>query len=334
MKILVGLSGGVDSAVAAYLLSKQGHTVTGVTMSIWDKNSPLKAAHRDACFSPAEDQDIAEAKNICAKLGVRHEVVDCTQAYKQVVLENFKRDYLSGRTPNPCVWCNGQIKFRVLPDSAKAAGIDFDLFATGHYANVVRFEQTGRFALKKAADPKKDQTYFIYRLTQEQLASVTFPLGEMTKERVRQTARDIGLAVSDKPDSQDFYAGHYGDLLDATDKDGVFVDVDGRVLGRHKGFWHYTVGQRKGLGIAAKKPLYVLRLNAERNEVVLAEKEAVLTRDAVAENCVWSAIDGLTEERRVTAKLRSTQTPAAAVAFPKRCRSSFTTATPFWAAVF
>ena len=119
-----------------------------------------------------------------------------------------------------------------------------------------------------------------------------------------------------KPDSQDFYAGHYGDLLDATDKDGVFVDVDGRVLGRHKGFWHYTVGQRKGLGIAAKKPLYVLRLNAERNEVVLAEKEAVLTRDAVAENCVWSAIDGLTEERRVTAKLRSTQTPAAAVAFP------------------
>ncbi len=316
MKILVGLSGGVDSAVAAYLLKSQGHEVVGATMSIWDKSSPLKAAHRDACFSPAEQDDIDEAKRICDKLGIAHHVVDCTAAYKKIVLDYFKSEYLSGRTPNPCVWCNGLIKFKALPEAAAAQGVEFDKFATGHYARVEKDETTGRYVLKRAKDPKKDQTYFIYRLRQEQLARVVFPLGDYTKTQIREIAAGIGLTVADKPDSQDFYAGHYSDLLGVTEKTGYFKDVDGNVLGKHKGFWNYTVGQRKGLGVAAKEPLYVLRLDAENNDVILASQKDVLEREVYAKDCNFIAVESITEPVRLTAKVRSTQTPAPATVSP------------------
>lgn len=318
MKILIGISGGVDSAVAAYLLKQQGHDVIGATMSVWDKTNPLNGNLRKSCFSPLAQKDIDEAGRICDFLGIEHHVVDCSAAYKKFVLDYFKNEYLSARTPNPCVCCNSEIKFKAFPESAKAQGVYFDKFATGHYARIEYDTPSGRFFLKRGKDLKKDQTYFIYRLTQDRLSNVLFPLGEQTKAQIRDIAADINLPVSDKPDSQDFYAGHYAELLGVDEKKGFFKDTSGKILGTHKGFWNYTVGQRKGLGIAAKEPLYVLRLNARENEVVLAPQKDVLERELFAQSCNFITLDGLTEPMRVHAKMRSTQTPAPAVVFPEK----------------
>ena len=311
MKILVGLSGGVDSAAAAYLMKKQGHLVIGATMSIWDKNnhafSGLKTA--DACFSPHEEQDIESAREICKILDIPYHTVDCTDIYKKTVLANFKEEYMSGRTPNPCVWCNAKIKFQALPDAARQAGIDFDKFATGHYARIRLNSETGRYQLLRGVDPKKDQSYFLYRLSQKQLSSVVFPLGEKTKSEIRDIARSVGLPVSDKQDSQDFYSGDINDILQAEPKPGRFIMKDGTIMGTHNGFWNYTVGQRKGLGISAPAPLYVLGFDKDNNNVIVGFEDENICHFLTAENLCWSSGEAPASPFRALAKIRSSQPP-------------------------
>ena len=191
MKILVGLSGGVDSSVAALLLKKEGHEVIGATMSIWGKNGmAAKSSHKNACYGPDEKEDIEAAREIAKQIGIPYYVFDCVEQYERIVLENFKSEYIQGRTPNPCVWCNARVKFGVLPQIAKENGIDFDKFATGHYARVV--EENGRFLLKRGIAPHKDQSYFLYRLKQEQLKNIILPLGNYTKDQIREIAKENG----------------------------------------------------------------------------------------------------------------------------------------------
>lgn len=308
MKILVGLSGGVDSSVAALILKQQGHEVVGATMSIWGKDGmAAKSGHKNACYGPDEKEDIEEARKIAAQIGIPYYVFNCVEQYEQIVLDNFKSEYIQGRTPNPCVWCNALVKFGVLPLIAKENGIEFDKFATGHYARVE--EKDGRFLLKRGIAPHKDQSYFLYRLKQEQLKNIILPLGNYTKDQIRKIAKDNGLEVAEKPDSQDFYDGDYNELLGVKEKDGNIVDLDGKVLGHHKGIWNYTIGQRKGIGVSATEPLYVLELRKDTNEVVIGPADKTFKKELTAVNLNWIAFDKLENERKVYAKIRSTQQP-------------------------
>lgn len=308
MKILVGLSGGVDSSVAALILKQQGHEVVGATMSIWGKDGmAAKSGHKNACYGPDEKEDIEEARKIAAQIDIPYYVFNCVEQYEQIVLDNFKSEYIQGRTPNPCVWCNALVKFGVLPLIAKENGIEFDKFATGHYARVE--EKDDRFLLKRGIAPHKDQSYFLYRLKQEQLKNIILPLGNYTKDQIRKIAKDNGLEVAEKPDSQDFYDGDYNELLGVKEKDGNIVDLDGKVLGHHKGIWNYTIGQRKGIGVSATKPLYVLELRKDTNEVVIGPADKTFKKELTAVNLNWIAFDKLENERKVYAKIRSTQQP-------------------------
>ncbi|MGE4565559.1 MAG: tRNA 2-thiouridine(34) synthase MnmA [Victivallaceae bacterium] len=286
MKIAVGLSGGVDSAVTAALLREAGHEVVGITMKIW-RGGKYRGGDRDACFGPGEEEDIRIAAGICRQLDIPFHVFDCADEYQSAVLEYFRAEYLAGRTPNPCVRCNALMKFGVLPDLARRSGLDFERFATGHYARIAETNDgAGLFA---GADPAKDQSYFLYRLPKRQLENLLFPLGTMCKSDVRAAAAKFGLAVCDKPDSQDFYSGDHTELLATPDRRGNIVDTAGNVLGVHAGFWHYTIGQRKGLGIAAKHPLYVIELDACRNQVVVGPVESTRRHRLTAVSCNYLA---------------------------------------------
>lgn len=316
MKILVGMSGGVDSSVAALLLKEQGHEVIGAIMSIWSEEKHKRLAPsvntnscKDACYGPNEKEDIEEARKIADKLGIPFYVFDCSKEYEQIVLDNFKEEYLSGRTPNPCIRCNSLIKFDVLPFLAKKSGLDFDKFATGHYARVEFDGKSNRYVLKKGINPKKDQSYFLYKLRQDQLANIMMPLGSYEKTDIREIAKNNDLKVYDKPDSQDFYSGDYNELLEVQPKPGNIVDKDGKVLGTHQGIWNYTIGQRKGLGIAHTSPLYVVDLNKDRNEVVVSEADDTFNNSLTAIDLNWVSIDKLDKEMNATAKVRSAQVP-------------------------
>jgi len=315
MKILVGLSGGVDSSVAALILKQQGHEVIGATMSIWGKDGmAVKAGHKNACYGPDEIEDIEEARKIANQLEIPYYVFDCAEQYEKIVLENFKSEYIQGRTPNPCVWCNALVKFGVLPHMAKANGIKFDKFATGHYARVEK--ENDKYILKRCINQRKDQSYFLYRLKQEQLSKILLPLGEFTKEEIRQIAKENGFDVAEKPDSQDFYDGDYNELLGIKESEGNIVDTEGKILGKHKGIWNYTIGQRKGLGISSTEPLYVLSLNKATNEVVVGFADKTFKKSLTAKNLNWLSIDTPQKEFRAQAKIRSTQNPVDVTVIP------------------
>ncbi|MDR1921734.1 MAG: tRNA 2-thiouridine(34) synthase MnmA [Candidatus Adiutrix sp.] len=314
MNILVALSGGVDSAVVAALMKSQGHRVIGVTMSIW-REGRYQGGDKDACFGAGEKEDIAAAGEVCRLLGLQHMVIDCAEEYERLVLEHFRSQYLVGKTPNPCVRCNNLIKFGLLPQLAEKAGLDFDIFATGHY---VRLEHgSDRVRMFSGREAAKDQSYFLYRLRQKQLARVWTPLGGYSKPEVRKIAGDFSLPVRDKPDSQDFYAGDYRELLGREARSGSIVHVSGRALGRHEGYWNFTVGQRAGLGISYSAPLYVKQINADRNEVVVGGAETAIVRRLTAEDANWVSIPEPQEAFAAMLKVRSSGRAVPCRARPK-----------------
>ena len=308
------MSGGVDSTSAALLLLRQGYEVFGVTLRL-----------RPNC-SDAQDMEIEAARAAARTLGVAHTVLDLRELFQTEVIDRFVSEYVRGRTPNPCLYCNRAIKFGAMLDWALAQGAD--ALATGHYANVSFDNASGRWRLLRAADPRKDQSYFLYQLTQHQLSHLLLPVGQYEKPALRALAAEAGLANAQQADSQDiclpiicfipegdytaFLRRHGGVELIP----GDFVDRDGRVLGRHKGLPCYTTGQRKGLGVSAEAPLYVLEKNAAGNTVTLGPDSALYTRDLTAEKMNWISIPSLDGPMAVTAKTRHSQREAAALAEP------------------
>jgi tRNA-specific 2-thiouridylase len=308
--VLVGLSGGVDSAVAALLLIEAGFSVTGAAMSVYGgKEGPPG----NACYGPGEAEDIRKAGEVAAHLGIPFHVIDCVDAYAEHVLGYFRQTYLGGGTPNPCVRCNAMIKFGLLPARARSQGIRADFFATGHYARTAESREYGQRVLLRGVDRRRDQSYFLYRLTAAQLESALFPLGDMGKDAVRGLAARAGLPVHDLPDSQDFYSGAYQELLGKAPLDGAVVDRAGNELGRHQGYWNFTPGQRKGLGISRAEPVYVLAVDPASNRVVVGNRSESSSSSCRLEHAHWHLPLGRVRNA-LTVRLRSSQEPAPATA--------------------
>ena len=316
-RIALGLSGGVDSCVAAWMLKQEGLEVIGLTMSLWDGSLPLGKEGRRGCFGPGEAGRIDAARLNAKRLGIEHHVISLADAFKAGVLDYFCGEYRRGRTPNPCVRCNQQMKFGALLDQARSLGVEFDAFATGHYARRALDEVSGRWQLLRGMDPGKDQSYFLSRLQQEQLAGVRFPLGNLTKKEVKQMAVAQGWEdLAAKGESQDFIEGDdYAVLFDPADAvPGDFVSREGQVIGRHQGLIHYTIGQRKGLGLGGGgTPWYVLELDAERNQVILGQKKKLFSRSLVAGDLNWVSWPGPPgKEMRCVAQIRQRHRAASA----------------------
>ncbi len=296
MKIAVGMSGGVDSTVAAALLREEGHEVVGLTMAVWDGSVDLPDPGRPSCFGPDEPRELETTAELAGRLGIPHHIVPLAAEYRERVLEYFRREYRAGRTPNPCLRCNREMKFGALLAAARAAGVEFDRFATGHYVRTARDPATGRFLLLTGVDRAKDQSYFLARLTQEQLAVALFPLGGWEKDRIREKARSLGLEeVAGREESRDFVGGDYSPLFpEAESRPGPILDREGRLLGRHRGIVHYTIGQRKGLGLPGRsRPLYVTAIDPGRNALIVGDKADLLSPGLEAAEVNWIAVPGL-----------------------------------------
>lgn len=305
-KVVVGMSGGVDSSVAAWLLKEQGYDVIGVTMQIWqDEDTEVQEAEGGCCGLSA----VEDARRVAMDLGIPYYVMNFKQEFRTSVMDYFAGEYMEGRTPNPCIACNRYVKWESLLRRSMAIGADY--IATGHYARVERLEN-GRFALRQSVTAAKDQTYALYNLTQEQLSRTLMPVGDYHKEEIRAMADKIGLQTANKPDSQEIcfipdhdYAAFIENYTGKKMPEGNFVDLNGKVLGRHKGISHYTVGQRKGLNLAMGYPVFVVEIRPETNEVVIGSGEDVFTRTVRCRKLNWMAIDGLHgAELEVRAKIR------------------------------
>lgn len=313
MEILVGVSGGVDSAVALHLLKSQGHSVIGAMMKIYDGEIKTIA---NSCYGTDKEKEIKDAKANCDHVGCDFHLVDLSKNFNNLVFSEFKNQYLSGLTPNPCVICNKLIKFGAFPKAVKSLGIHFDKFATGHYARNEFNPNTNRWELKKGINPKKDQTYFLYRLSQEELSNIIFPLGNMQKEDVRKYAIENNIPVAQKQDSQDFYKGDYSELFDTEEKKGEIKDRLGNILGYHNGIWNYTIGQRKGLKIAYSEPLYVIDIDKKTNCVIVGTKNETYCKGLTAKNINWVALDNPKNAFEATAKIRSASSAVDVVVYP------------------
>lgn len=303
-KVLVGMSGGVDSSVSALLLKNKGLEVAGITLWLCEQENV---------------RDKEDAKRVCSSLGIEHYYLDLRQEFSQFVITDFIEQYKNGNTPNPCLVCNKYIKFGEMLQFALKHG--FDKIATGHYARVEKCGE--RYMLKKAADSTKDQSYVLYSLTQEQLAHLELPLGELTKAQIREIAEKQGLVCANRPDSQDICFvpdGDYASFIEKNDpnaiKKGNYIDCSGAILGEHQGIIHYTLGQRKGLGIALGKPRFVIGKSAEDNTVILGDEEQLFKREVIVKDVNFIPFDTLTGEMRVTAKLRYRQTEQPAMLKP------------------
>lgn len=312
-KVVVGLSGGVDSAVAAYLLLKQGYDVIGITMQVTPKNKAFEEREGGCCSL----SDVNDARKVADKLGIFFYVLNFREVFEKKVINYFVDEYLAGNTPNPCIACNKYIKFDALLNKANIFGADY--VATGHYAKVVKDENTGRTLLLRSKDSKKDQTYVLYNLSQYQLEHTLMPLGGYTKENTRKIAEEIGLVVAKKPDSEeicfipdDDHGRFIKERVPEKVEQGNFVDVNGKVLGRHNGIAYYTIGQRKGLGLALGKPVFVSDIVPENNTIVVGNEEAIFKDSLYAEDVNFIPFENLKDDMQVTAKIRysAKETPA------------------------
>lgn len=298
VKVAVAMSGGVDSSVAAALLLEEGFDVVGVTMRLWRGEGSSESSAETSAMSTA------------ARLGIQHVLIDLEEQFSQCVVDDFVREYARGRTPNPCVRCNAEIKFGALLDYARRE-LGVDKLATGHYARIERDDGTERWKLMRGVDRSKDQSYFLYRLTQAQLGSVLFPLGTWTKQQTRKAAEERGIEARMRPESQDVCFlpdEHYGEFLSRRSPElvrpGPIVDTSGRQLGTHRGIAFYTIGQRRGLGVAASERLYVVAIDADDNTVVLGVADELAKHDVIIDGLSAISGDKLTESIVVTAKIR------------------------------
>jgi tRNA-specific 2-thiouridylase len=324
LNIAVAMSGGVDSSTVAAMLRSEGHSVVGLTMQLWNQRrlagrEGMPEAVQGRCCSL---DDVYDARRVAETIGVPYYVVNHEQRFEEDVVRPFVREYLSGRTPIPCSLCNNHLKFGQLLIVAKQIGAD--MLATGHYARVQFDEGRGRWLLIRPADRSKDQTYFLFGLTQEQLSRTLFPLGEMTKPEVRELARKHGLALAEKPDSQEICfvpGGDYKRFLDAyleeqggslPDTAGELVTTNGEVVGEHNGIHNFTVGQRKGLGLATGSPLYVIQIKGDTRQVVVGSGEELLSQRLRAKRVNLISIADLTAPMRVAVKIRHRHEPAPA----------------------
>lgn len=338
-KVVVGMSGGVDSSVAAYLLKQQGYEVIGVTMQIWQDEDLDALEDNGGCCGLSA---VLDARSVADKLDIPYYVMNFKRDFKKTVIDYFVNEYFSGRTPNPCIACNRHVKWESLLQRSLQLGAKY--IATGHYAKVIQLSN-GRYTLGTAATQSKDQTYALYNLTQDQLKHTLMPVGDYTKEEIRDIAKDIGLSIFDKPDSQEIcfipdndYGSFLKDIKDIST--GSFVDVNGNILGQHKGIIYYTVGQRKGLGVTFGKPMYVKRILPSRNEVVLADDEDLFEYSLIADDINFMSMESLVGELEVMAKIRYSHKKSKAVIKMENGRISCTfqdkqrAITPGQAAVF
>ncbi len=311
-KVVVGMSGGVDSSVAAYLLKEQGFDVIGVTMQIWQKEEEETVSENGGCCGLSAVED---ARRVAQKLGIPHYVMNFRDEFEDKVIRYFMEEYLAGRTPNPCIACNRYVKWESLLRRSLQIGADY--IATGHYARVAKLAN-GRYTLQRSA--AKDQTYALYNLTQEQLAHTLMPVGYYEKSRIREIADEIGLSVAHKPDSMEIcfvpdqdYAGFISKNSGRDIPEGNFVTTDGTVIGRHKGITHYTVGQRKGLNLSMGRPVFVVEIRPETNEVVIGDSADVFTDRLICSKLNFMSVEDITEDTRVLAKIRYNHGGAGAV---------------------
>ncbi|MEW6306149.1 MAG: tRNA 2-thiouridine(34) synthase MnmA [Verrucomicrobiota bacterium] len=303
-RVLVGMSGGVDSSATAALLLEQGYDVVGVTLKLWPQDCVSRA--EDKCCGP---QAVMDARAVSHKLGIPYYLIDEAEEFQKQVINYFAEEYKAGRTPNPCVMCNERLKFGTLIERARQLGADF--IATGHFARVEKDPNSGRTLLKRGRDPRKDQSYFLFSLKQHQLARSMFPLGEKTKSDAREVARECQLKTADKEESMEICFvpdkdyGRFLTLAKLAEKhQGEIVDTAGRVLGHHEGIEFYTIGQRKGLGISAPRPLYVIDLDAANNRVIVGDETMLERAEFIVERCNWIPFDEPAGPLEVTAKIR------------------------------
>lgn len=315
--VVVGLSGGVDSSVAAYLLKKQGYDVIGVTMQIWQEEDSCTVEENGGCCGLSAVED---ARRVAQKLDIPYYVMNFRKEFQEQVIDYFTREYLEGRTPNPCIACNRYVKWESLLKRSLEIGADY--IATGHYARVEQLPN-GRYAIRNSVTAKKDQTYALYNLTQEQLARTLMPVGAYTKEEIRKIAEETGLPVAHKKDSQEIcfvpdndYAGFIKNSTGKTIPKGNFVQADGKVLGEHQGIIHYTIGQRKGLNLSMGHPVFVTKIRPDTNEVVIGENEDLFINTLLCDRVNFMAIEGLEEEVRLKAKIRYNHPGAECVISP------------------
>jgi tRNA-specific 2-thiouridylase len=323
--IAVAMSGGVDSSTVAALLVRQGHAVVGLTMQLWNQRRLPELATEGATGRCCSLDDVYDARRVAEQIGIPYYVVNFEQQFEEHVVKPFVAEYLAGRTPIPCTLCNNYIKFDRFLEMADAVGAHY--IATGHYARIRRDEASGRYQLLRAVDDSKDQTYFLFGLTQAQLARTMFPLGEMNKPAVRELAASMDLAVASKGDSQEICFvpnGDYAAFLSAylketgvapAETEGEIVTSDGRTLGRHSGVHHYTVGQRKGLGIAAAEPLYVIATDPASQQVIVGGNDDLLRSRFFAADVNWISIAGVSEPVRTHVKIRNKHAGSAATLY-------------------
>jgi len=317
-KVLVGMSGGIDSSVAAFLLLEAGYDVIGATLRLWSEPSEGDKTNLNRARLRCSLQAVERAYTVATRLGIDYHVFDYRDLFERTVVQPFCAEYIAGRTPNPCIVCNREIKFGKLLESAQSLGMDY--LATGHYARVERQSATGKCLLRRGIDEQKDQSYVLSRLTQDQIRSILLPLGDLHKDEVRGYAARIGLSADDVPESQEVcfvvdgdYRRFVTERVPEASRPGPILDTAGREIGEHRGIAFYTIGQRKGLGIFSREPMYVIRIDAERNALVVGPKEATYTSSIRIEDVSWTCDEPAAGKSEVHVQIRSMHRAARAI---------------------